>query len=119
MDINRYTEKAQEALQGAHKLATRFNHQQVDVEHLLLSLLDQEHGLAGAILTKAGIATEALKLKVQRELEKLPRMTGPGGTPENVHISGRLNRILSATSEDEAKKFKDQYISVEHLLLAI
>lgn len=119
MDINRFTEKAQQAVQDSLKIATRLNHQQVDVEHLLVALLDQEHGLASAILQKAGIYLDGLRVKVQRELEKLPRVTGAGGTPENVHVSGRLNRLLSTTAEDEAKKFKDEYVSVEHLLLAI
>ena len=74
MDLNRFTEKAQEALAGSQQLAVRLGHQQVDVEHLLLSLLDQEQGLAPAILTKAQIPVDALKLRVHRELEKLPRV---------------------------------------------
>lgn len=119
MDINRFTEKAQEALQGAHRLATRFGNQQVDVEHLLLAMLDQEQGLTPAILEKAGVAVEPLKLRVQRELEKLPRVTGAGGSPEQVYLTARLNRLISVQVEDEAKKFKDEYISIEHFLLAM
>src|SRR4051812_16937599 len=83
MDINRFTEKAREALQGAQKLAIRMSHQQIDNEHLLLSLLDQEGGLTPAILKKAGVAPEALTIRVQRELEKLPRVTSPSGSPDN------------------------------------
>src|SRR5262249_54359855 len=118
MDINRFTEKAQEALASAQRLAVRLSHQQVDVEHLLLTLLDQEQGLAPAVLTKANVSVDAVKIRLQRELEKLPRVTGPAGSPDNVYVSGRLNRLL-AQSEDEAKRLKDDYVSVEHLLLAM
>jgi ATP-dependent Clp protease ATP-binding subunit ClpB len=119
MDLNRFTERAQEALQTAQTFAVRFNHQAVDVEHVLLSLLDQERGLATAILNKAGLSSEAIKLKVQRELERQPQVSGPGATPAGgIAITGRLNRLLVAAS-DEAKRLKDEYISVEHLLLAM
>src|SRR5262245_7436034 len=118
MDINRFTEKAREALQGAQKLAVRMNHQQIDVEHLLVSLLDQEGGLTRAILKKAGVAPEALTIRLQRELEKLPRVTGAGGAPDNFYLTGRLNKLLTH-AEDEAKKLKDEYVSVEPLLLAM
>src|SRR6516225_3854233 len=115
MDQNRLTEKSQEALSAAHRLAAKMDHQQMDVEHLLLALLDQEHGLAPAIFNKAEIPLEALKLKVHRELDKLPRVTGGGG---EVGITPRLNRLLGQ-AEDEAKKLKDVFISVEHFLLAL
>jgi len=118
MDINRFTEKAREALQGAQKLAVRMNHQQIDVEHLLVSLLDQEGGLTPAILKKAGVAPEALAIRLQRELEKLPRVSTPSGAPDNFYLTGRLNKLLTQ-AEDEAKKLKDEYVSVEHLLLAM
>jgi ATP-dependent Clp protease ATP-binding subunit ClpB len=117
MDMNRFTEKAQEALAAAQRLAVRFSHQQVDVEHLLLALLDQEQGLASSILNKAGISLDALKIKLQRELERLPKVSGPSGAPDQVYVSSRLNRLL-AQAEEEAKRLKDDYISVEHLLLA-
>jgi ATP-dependent Clp protease ATP-binding subunit ClpB len=114
MDLNRFTEKSQEALQAAQRLAARLNNQQIDVEHLLLALLDQEHGLASSLLTKAEVPVEALKVRVHRELEKLPRVTGADA--ENLGITSRLNRLLGQ-AEDEAKKMKDEYVSVEHLLL--
>lgn len=117
MDINRFTEKAQEALQASQRLASRFGNPQVDVEHLLLALLDQEGGLASSILTKAEVAADAVKLRVQRELEKMPRVSGTSGAGPSV--AGRLNRLLSEQAEDEAKKFKDEFISVEHFLLAM
>jgi ATP-dependent Clp protease ATP-binding subunit ClpB len=115
MNQERFTEKSLEALQAAQRLAAKFNHQQIDVEHVLLALLDQEHGLAASILNKAEVAVDAVKIKLQRELEKLPRVTGGN---ENIGITSRLNRVLGE-AEDEAKKMKDDYVSVEHLLLAI
>jgi ATP-dependent Clp protease ATP-binding subunit ClpB len=118
MDLNRFTEKAQAALADAQRLATRLSHQQVDVEHLLLAMLDQDQGLAPAILSKADAPVDALKLRLHRELEKLPRVTGGDGSPEQVHVTGRLNRVL-LQAEDEARRLKDDYISIEHLLLAI
>jgi ATP-dependent Clp protease ATP-binding subunit ClpB len=118
MDINRFTEKAQEALGAAQRLATRFSNQQVDVDHLLLALLDQEQGLASAILSKAGVPVEPLKLRVQRDIEKLPRVSSPTGATDQVYVTGRLNRLLS-DAEDEAKRMKDDFVSVEHLLLAM
>src|SRR5687768_3091662 len=118
MDLNRFTEKAREALAGAQALAARLNHQQIDLEHVLLSLLDQERGLTAAILTKAGVSADALTIKLQRELEKVPKVTGPSGAAENQYASGRFSKLL-AHAEDEAKQLKDEYISVEHLLLAL
>jgi ATP-dependent Clp protease ATP-binding subunit ClpB len=117
MDMNRFTEKCQEALSAAHRLAGRLQHQQMDVEHLLLALLDQERGLASSLLTKADVSVEALKVRVHRELERLPRVSGPSAGPDQIAITGRLNRLLGQ-AEDEAKKLKDEYVSVEHLLLA-
>jgi ATP-dependent Clp protease ATP-binding subunit ClpB len=114
MDMNRFTEKSQEALQSAQRLAAKLNHQQIDVEHLLLALLDQERGLAPGLLAKAEVPVEALKLRLHRELEKLPRVTGSTG--DNIGITGRLNRLLGQ-AEEEAKQLKDDYVSVEHLLL--
>jgi ATP-dependent Clp protease ATP-binding subunit ClpB len=115
MDGNRFTEKSLEALSAAQRLAAKFHNQQMDVEHLLLALLDQERGLAPSLLARAEVLVEALKLKVQREIEKLPRVTGGGG---DVGMTSRLNRLLGQ-AEDEARELKDEYVSVEHLLLAM
>ena len=118
MDINRFTEKAQEALSAAQSKAIRASHQQVDVEHLLSALLEQERGLAASILTRAGAPVDVLKRRVEQELERLPRVSSPSGGADQVYITGRLNRTLTQ-AEDEAKRLKDQYLSVEHLLLAM
>ena len=118
MDINRFTEKAQEALQNAQKRAVRAGHQQVDVEHLLAALLEDDQGLTPAILRKADVNLDGLRRKVEAELERLPRVSGPSGGPDQFYLTGRLNRLLTQ-AEDELKQFKDEYVSVEHLLLAM
>jgi ATP-dependent Clp protease ATP-binding subunit ClpB len=118
MDINRFTEKAQEAVRGAQTLATRYNNQQIEVEHLLFVLLDQQGGLVPSILTRAGVNVESLKLTIEREIDRLPKVSGPSGPVDQVYITARLNKVFVA-AEDEAKKLKDEYVSVEHLLLAI
>jgi ATP-dependent Clp protease ATP-binding subunit ClpB len=114
MDLSRFTEKAQQALAGSQKIAARMNHQQIEPEHLLLALLDQERGLAAAILNKAGVSVDAITVKVQRDLEKLPRVTGD----VEPRLTQRLIKLVDA-AETEAKNLKDDYVSVEHLLLAM
>jgi ATP-dependent Clp protease ATP-binding subunit ClpB len=118
MDINRFTEKAQSAVREAQTLATRYSNQQIEVEHLLLALLEQEGGLVPSVLSKAAVNTDALRQAVEAEIGKFPKVSGPSGPVDQVYITARLNKVFVA-AEDEAKKLKDDYISVEHLLLAI
>ena len=117
MDINRLTEKAHEALRAAQSEATRQGHQQIDVEHLLLALLDQEGGLAKSILEKSAVDPDLVRRRIEAELEKIPKVSSSTGGGD-VYISGRLNRLL-VQAEDEAKQLKDEYVSIEHLLLAM
>ena len=117
MDINRLTEKTQEALQAAQSEALRRNNQQVDVEHLLAALLAQQGGLAVSILKRAGVNAETLAAQLNSELDRLPKVTGPGGAPDQIYVTQRLNKLFTK-AEDEAKKLKDDFISVEHFLLA-
>ncbi|HVF88747.1 MAG TPA: Clp protease N-terminal domain-containing protein, partial [Blastocatellia bacterium] len=118
MDINRFTEKAQEAVRAAQTLATRYSNQQIEVEHLLLALLEQEGGLVPSILTRAGVNVEPLTAAVEAEINRMPKVTGPSGPVDQVYITARLNKAF-VSAEDEAKRLKDDYVSVEHLLLAI
>jgi len=115
MNPNKLTEKVQEALQAGQNLALRRHHQQMDVEHLLLSLLQEDEGLASAILTKLGANSKALQARLEVELDKIPKVSGGD---DQVYVAGRLNRLM-ATAEDEAKKLKDDFVSVEHLLIAM
>ncbi|MGE5645747.1 MAG: ATP-dependent chaperone ClpB [Acidobacteriota bacterium] len=118
MDLNRFTEKAQEAVRFAQSIAVRHGNQQIDVEHLLAAMLEQEDGLAPAIFEKAGVNTQGLRARLQQEIDRLPKVSSPTGAPDQVYITGRLNRVL-AQSEEEARRLKDEYVSIEHLLLAM
>lgn len=115
MDLNKFTEKASETVQEAIKLAQKNGQQQVEPEHLLLALLNQEGGLAGAILRKAGTPVDPLHRRVQEDVDKLPKMSGG---EDRIGLGSRMVR-LGNRAADEAKKFKDDFISVEHLLLAL
>lgn len=115
MDLNKFTEKASETVQEAIKLAQKNGQQQVEPEHLLLALLNQEGGLAGAILRKAGTPVDSLHRRVQEDVDKLPKMSGG---EDRIGLGSRMVR-LGNRAADEAKKFKDDFISVEHLLLAL
>src|SRR5580704_9895291 len=117
MDINRLTEKTQEALHAAQSEALRGGNQQVDVEHLLAALLSQEGGLAASILKRAGVNVETLAHRLDQDLDRLPKVSGPTGTPDQIYVTARLNKLFTK-AEDEAKQLKDDFISVEHFLLA-
>ncbi|WP_426320772.1 ATP-dependent chaperone ClpB [Microbacterium sp. E-13] len=118
MDLNRLTQKSQEALHDAQTKALRFGHQEVDGEHLLLALMEQSDGLVLPLLTRAGADVDRLREEVTAELEKRPRVTGSGVEPGKVFITQRLNRILDA-ADQEARRLKDEYVSVEHLIVAL
>ena len=117
MNLNRFTEKVQEALRAAQSAAASYNHQQVDVEHLLLSLLDQEGGLAASVLTKAGAQISTIKSRLENDLARMPKVSGPGVAADQIYVTQKLSKLL-AKAEDEAKRLKDDYVSVEHILLA-
>jgi ATP-dependent Clp protease ATP-binding subunit ClpB len=117
MDINRLTEKTQEALRAAQSDALRRGNQQVDVEHLLSALLSQEGGLAASILKRAGANVETLAARLNQDLDRLPKVSGGSVSPDQIYVTARLNKLF-VRAEDEAKKLKDDFISVEHFLLA-
>jgi ATP-dependent Clp protease ATP-binding subunit ClpB len=114
MDITKFTRKSQEALSSAQDMALRWGHQEVDGEHLLLALLEQSEGLIPRILQKMNVSVDALKRDVQRELEKRPRVSGPGLEPGKIYISRRVSQIL-IEAQERAERLKDEYVSVEHI----
>ena len=118
MDPNRLTQKSQEALHDAQTKALRFGHTEVDGEHLLLALLDQPEGIAPRLLAQAGADPDRLRTALEAELARRPRVTGPGVNPGEVRVTQRLARLLD-TAEQEAGRLKDEYVSVEHLLMAL
>ncbi|MBV8550112.1 MAG: ATP-dependent chaperone ClpB [Acidobacteriaceae bacterium] len=117
MDFNRLTEKSQEAIRQAQNTAITYGNQQVDVEHLLLAMLEQEGGLAPSILLRADIPLEALHRRVVQEIEKLPKVSGGGSRPDQTYITNRLSQLFNH-AEEQARRLKDEYVSIEHLLLA-
>src|SRR5277367_5965699 len=118
MNANRYTEKLQEALGRAQSAALSAHNQAVDVEHLLASLLEDREGLASSILKLAGVDPDAVNRKLSAELAKIPKVTGGGADSGQVYATQRLGRVL-ARAEQEAGKLKDEYVSVEHVLIAM
>jgi ATP-dependent Clp protease ATP-binding subunit ClpB len=116
MQLDKFTLKSQEALQDAKGIAERNNHQQIDVEHLLLALLGQKEGTVIPILQKLGANPEGIASQLQEELKRIPKVTG-GGVGQ-VYLSSRVNEILTA-AWNEAERLMDEYLSTEHLLIAI
>jgi ATP-dependent Clp protease ATP-binding subunit ClpB len=117
MDFNRLTEKSQEAIRLAQASAVKYGNQQVDVEHLLLAMLEQEGGLAPSILLRADVKVEPLHKRLLQEIEKLPKVSGGATRPDQVYVTNRLSQLFSK-AEEQAKRLKDEYVSIEHLLLA-
>jgi ATP-dependent Clp protease ATP-binding subunit ClpB len=118
MDPNQLTQKMQEALHDAQTKALRFGHTEVDVEHLLLALLDQDGGLAPRFFERMEVDVGALKQAIESYLEGRPRTTGTGAAPGQVFVSRSLNQVLDSALA-EAKRMKDEYVSVEHVVLAM
>ncbi len=118
MDMNRMTVKLQEALQTASSHATRRSHQGIDVEHLLLAFVEQEGGLASSLLEQAGLSVPSVRQAVEQALAKLPQVQGAGAGPGQLHVASRLSQVL-AKAEDEQRALKDEYVSVEHVILAM
>jgi ATP-dependent Clp protease ATP-binding subunit ClpB len=114
MNPNRLTEKAREAVLTAQELAENSNHQQVDAEHLLLALLDQEGGLTPELLRRMGVNPADLRARIVADLDRVPKVYGGG----QLYMAQNLNRVLRA-ADDEAKRLKDEYVSTEHLLLGL
>jgi ATP-dependent Clp protease ATP-binding subunit ClpB len=118
MDPNKLTQKSQEALHDAQTKALRYGHQEVDGEHLLLALLEQPEGLVPRLFNKMDVPVENLKAEVEGELRKRPSVSGAGTEAGKIYVTQRLNRIL-IKAQEEAQRLKDDYVSVEHLALAM
>jgi ATP-dependent Clp protease ATP-binding subunit ClpB len=116
MEPERFTIKAQEAIQNSTTIAARYHHQQIDCEHLLLALLEQSDGFVPRLMEKMGISTHTIKQQLNMHLSELPQVSGTGS--DRVYMSQKLNRVFD-TADREARQMNDGYISVEHLLLAL
>jgi ATP-dependent Clp protease ATP-binding subunit ClpB len=112
--FDKFTVKAQEAVQAAQSLADQQNHQAIEPEHLLLALLQQREGVVGPVLAKLGARPEAIQRAVEQEVQRLPRVRGGG----QQYVSERL-RALFERAQQEAERLRDEYVSTEHLLVAL
>ena len=114
MRLDKLTVKAQDAVQDAQHIASENAQQQIEPEHLLLALLQQEGGIVAPILRKLGASPQTLIARIREELARMPRVTGEAGT----HVGPRLRRVFE-TASSEAERLRDEYISTEHLLIGI
>lgn len=115
--LDKLTERSQDALQYAQELAESNNNSQIEVEHLLLALLEQDESLSEIILSQLGVDVGSLAEKLKDEISLLPKMYATGQAPQ-IYISPALRKVLDSAGK-EAQALKDEYISVEHLLIAI
>ena len=118
MDLNRMTQKSQEAIVAAQNLAAEHGHQAIDIEHIIAALMDQEGGIAARLVERAGVDVAALREGIARALDRIPKVSGPGAQPGQIYVTPGLNQVIQA-ADKEAKQLKDDYVSVEHLLLAV
>jgi ATP-dependent Clp protease ATP-binding subunit ClpB len=118
MDPNRLTQKSQEALHDAQTKALRYGHTEIDVDHLMLALMDQREGLVPGLLSRLDVRADELQAALQQQLERRPRVSGAGADGSQIRISRALNMALDQAAQ-QAERLKDEYVSVEHLLLAI
>src|SRR5581483_8430707 len=113
---NKLTVKSQEALQSAVEIASNYGNNKFEPEHLLAALIQDPEGVATSVLRKIGVNIDQLRIRVTGALEKLPKVTGATGA--NQFASNNLNRLFDV-ARNEAESLKDEYVSTEHLLLAL
>ncbi|MEO0965524.1 MAG: ATP-dependent chaperone ClpB [Planctomycetota bacterium] len=118
MDFNRLTQKSQQAFQQAQTIAVQRGHQAVDNDHLLLALCTQQDGLIPRLLDKLNRPADVLVAELTRRLDARPSVSGPGTAPNQVAVTQPLNETLVA-AEKRAQSLKDEYVSVEHLVLGM
>ena len=118
MNAQKLTQKSLEAIQAAQTIATEHAHMQIEQQHLLLALIGQSDGLIGQLLQKMGVDLPALRRDTEAELGSIPSVTGPGREPDKIYVSQEVDRALAA-AEGLADRMKDEYVSVEHLMLAL
>lgn len=118
MRMEKFTERAKEALQLAEKEALEFNHSQLDVEHILLGVLKQENGVVPMILKEMDVTPDAVRKRVEEELKRQPKVFASPGTTLQLFITPRAKRVLE-NADEERRRLKDEYIGTEHIFLAL
>ena len=118
MNMNQFTQKSLEAIQNAQDIANQHGNQQIEQCHLLLSLADQQDGFIPQLLTNMGLTVESFRAAVRHEVEKLPKVSGSGREADKVYIAPGVDKAMNRAVET-AGSMKDEFVSVEHLLLAL
>ena len=118
MNMQNFTQKSIEALTEAQKIALQNQNMQIEEEHLLQALVNQQNGFIPELFKKMNINVTMLKSELDNAIEAIPSVTGTGREPDKVYISNDVDKVL-LSAEDEAKKMQDEYVSVEHILLGI
>jgi ATP-dependent Clp protease ATP-binding subunit ClpC len=118
MRLERFTEKAQDAFQAAQEIMQEQHHTQLDVEHVFLAMLRQRDGLAMRALARLNVEPDTISQRVERELEKSPKVYGQYGFGNQVYVTPRTQRLVKR-AEEEANRLGDQYVGVDHLLIAL
>jgi ATP-dependent Clp protease ATP-binding subunit ClpC len=118
MRLERFTEKAQDAFQAAQEIMQEQHHTQLDVEHVFLAMLRQRDGLTSRALSRLNVDVEAIAQRVERELEKSPKVYGQYGFGNQVYVTPRTQRLVKR-AEEEANRLGDQYVGIDHLLIAM
>lgn len=118
MDMEKITIKVQQSLNEAQLIAVKYNHQQIEVIHLFMALISQEDGLIPNIFSRMGVNINHIKQSTHSELDKMPKVLGEGARSSGVYAVRRIEEVF-IEAENHAKRFKDSYISVEHVMLAI
>ncbi len=118
MNQKNFTQKSQEALQSAQTLSLEYGNPQIEQAHLLYTLLDQENGLIPQLVTSIGPDPESLKAAVKAEIQRMPKVSGSGREPGKIYVSRDVDRTLTQ-ADQVAGQMKDEFISVEHLFLAL
>ena len=116
--MNNYTQKSVEAIQRAQAIATQYQHMQIDQEHLASALTEDASGLISQLLQKCGYSVDSLRASLEDAISRIPRVSGPGREADKVYISPDLDKAL-VEADSKAKQMKDEYVSVEHLWMAI
>ena len=118
MNTNKYTQKTLEALQSAQQLAIEYQNQALEPEHLLAATASQQDGLIPQLLMKLGVEPGNFAVAAAQKVAALPHVTGSGREPDKIYISAATDKVLTA-AEHTAESMKDEYVSVEHLFLAL
>ncbi len=118
MNTQKFTQKSLEAIQDSHNIAIEHMNMQIEQEHLLYALINQESGLTGQLLTKMNIDVSYLKTRIKNIIDGMPRVTGPGRESGKIYVSPDVDRILTE-AERRAERMKDEYVSVEHIMLSL